>query len=65
MFVAIIILMLNGQPVMHGQSEQHFHGIQSEGGCAEWINDHAPILQKEIEDRRLPFTIQARCDALT
>ena len=65
MFVAIIVLMLNGQPIMEGHSEQHFLNNVTRGGCDDWLDAHVDALEKAISKRGLSFTIQARCDLLT
>ena len=62
MWVAVVVLFLHGQPVMHGQTEKTFVSNGMENGCSSWLAANVPTLASEIEARGLPFTIQARCD---
>ena len=62
MFVAVIVLLINGQPIVERHSEQHFTSVSLEHGCESWLQRTVPALGKEIAARGLHFDIQTRCD---
>jgi hypothetical protein len=61
MFVAVIVLLLNGSPVFEGRAPQRFESRQSENGCDAWLQANVPTLAAAIHEQGLKYEIDADC----